>query len=532
MIIKQTTLDLNGPILSFTQHPQSVTINTNGSTQFSVVATATFPTQSPTNPAVATGSISYRWYERSVGALSDGSNSTLGLTISGSGTNTLSITNATRTGLQFYAIADYIPSAYSQPVGSAVTVGTARSTSNAFNEPITSNSATLTINPLISVVQNPTNVEVSEGVNATFSVLGSATDGSSVQYRWQLNGSDIFDTSNISGSGTRTLSISSTEGNNTVRARIFHPTASNSPIFTSSANFNVVRTRRILKVEDHHIDPVVLYYEYDLTQGSVFINGGTERPGRNIYVYSPERDLRVRITLAAAAGLDRNGFKGGQGGISVFNYTFEQNVEYVVKLATTRYPIGGFNGGAGVASLYRKARLVASCGGGGGAGTTAKGGDGGGINLAGQNGGGRSGGEGGRAVDPGTTISGRFRNGFIGGRINTCMLGQDIVNSTGVPACNDFPGLTQAVNLPGVNTAFLFRGYKPGSPNGYRNNGGDGSGNDGGGGSGAYGGNAAIGNGGSGGGGGSGYSDGSLDLISTRIGGNTLTDGYIIIELA
>lgn len=536
MITKQTTLDLNGPILSFTQHPQSVTINTNGSTQFVGVATALFPTQSPANPAVATGSISYKWYERSFGALSDGSNSFLGLSVSGSSTSTLTITNATKTNLEFYVVADYTPSAYSQPSGSAVIVGTARSTPNAPNEPLSSNSAILSLNPLISVVQNPSSSTVSEGITATFSALGSASDGSSVQYRWQLNGSDIFDSSNISGSGTSNLTISSTTaGTSSVRAKISHPTASNSPIFTNSANFSVVATRRIIKIEDQYTDDTsIIFSEYDISQQSFTLNGGTERQGRNLYLYCPERSIDVQITLAAAAGLDRNGFKGGQGGVSIFNYTFEQNVEYVIKLATTVYPIGGFNGGAGVASLYRKSKLVASCGGGGGAGTAGNGGFGGGINLAGQPGEGRNAGAGGIYVAPGSFLSGSFRSGSTGGIISTCMNGQTIINATGISACNDFPGLTQmrnATNVIRTNTAFLFRGYKPGSPNGYRNNGGDGSGNDGGGGSGTYGGNAATGNFGGGGGGGSGYSDGSINLIASFIGGNPLTDAYITIQL-
>ena len=82
MINKQTTLDLNGPNISFTQQPQSVTINNSESTQFVGVATATFPVQDPPNPATGTGSLSYRWYESSFGALSDGANSILGATIS------------------------------------------------------------------------------------------------------------------------------------------------------------------------------------------------------------------------------------------------------------------------------------------------------------------------------------------------------------------------------------------------------------------------------------------------------------------
>ena len=99
MISKQTTLDLNGPNISFTTQPQSITINNSGSAQFVGISTATFPVQTPPNPAIGTGSIVYRWYESSFGVLSDGSNSTLQGTISGSGTTTLTISGATKNGL-------------------------------------------------------------------------------------------------------------------------------------------------------------------------------------------------------------------------------------------------------------------------------------------------------------------------------------------------------------------------------------------------------------------------------------------------
>ena len=98
--------------------------------------------------------------------------------------------------------------------------------------------------------------------------------------------------------------------------------------------------------------------------------------------------------------------------------------------------------------------------------------------------------------------------------------------------CTDFgSSLIQARNSVGSNvsgSARLLRGFKPGN-RGHRANGGNGSGGEGGAGSGAYGGNAGTG-GGSGGGGGSGYSSGNITLISSQLGGNTLTGAYIIIE--
>ena len=49
-INKQTTLDLNGPVLSFVQHPEPASSCTSGIATFVGLATATFPTQDPANP--------------------------------------------------------------------------------------------------------------------------------------------------------------------------------------------------------------------------------------------------------------------------------------------------------------------------------------------------------------------------------------------------------------------------------------------------------------------------------------------------
>jgi hypothetical protein len=135
MISKQTSLDLNGPILSFIQQPQSVVTENGTTVTFIGIATATFPNQNPPNPATNTGTLSYRWYSEEFGPLSDGP--FLGATLSGTASTTLTISNVVSPNTSFtnfFLTVDYVPSAYSQPVGSAVTVGTARSTGNAINE--------------------------------------------------------------------------------------------------------------------------------------------------------------------------------------------------------------------------------------------------------------------------------------------------------------------------------------------------------------------------------------------------------------
>ena len=176
MIGKQTTLDLNGPILSFTQQPQSVSVSNSGSATFVGIATAFFPEQDPPNPATNTGTIEYRWYSGG-SALSDGTFQ--GATITGSGTTTLTITNATSpaaNGLRLFVGVDYVPSAYSQPVGSAVTVGTGRSTGNAVNEILNSDTATLTVFPFITIINQPQDTTSVIGGRATFVVNAEISD--------------------------------------------------------------------------------------------------------------------------------------------------------------------------------------------------------------------------------------------------------------------------------------------------------------------------------------------------------------------
>ena len=224
MIGKQTTLDLNGPILSFIQQPQSVSVCDSGSATFVGIATAFFPTQDPPNPASNTGTLLYQWYADGFGPLTDGTFQ--GSTITGSGTTTLTITNATSpiaNGLRLFVDVDYVPSAYSQPVGSAVTVGTGRSTGNALNEILNSNTATLTVFPVISVAQQPTDQTAVQTRSAIFTTLGALTDTTqgSISYLWQLNGSDLSDSATVIGSGSTSLSIALPSiGINTVKSKI------------------------------------------------------------------------------------------------------------------------------------------------------------------------------------------------------------------------------------------------------------------------------------------------------------------------
>ena len=151
-----TTLDLNGPILSYIQQP--VDVNVAISATLVGIATAL---------PVGTGSISYQWYETGYGPVSTSS------TITGTATTALSLTalNYNDNGRKFYLQASYEASAYG--TSDPITAGTARSTGNAINEPLVSDTAELTVGPDIVILQQPSSSTVAVNNWATFSVLAS-----------------------------------------------------------------------------------------------------------------------------------------------------------------------------------------------------------------------------------------------------------------------------------------------------------------------------------------------------------------------
>jgi hypothetical protein len=204
MLSKQTTLDLNGPILSFTTQPVGILTSTNDNARFTGVATATFPTQTPANPASNTGYISYQWHEVGVGALSNSS------TISGATSTTLTISglrSPNDNGRQFFLRADYVASAYGQ---NPITVGTARSTGNAVNDTLDSDIVTLAIYPTLAISSQPLPQTVSGTRSATFNVTATTSDSSdsSLSYNWLLNGGILTNSANVLNSNTNQLTIS------------------------------------------------------------------------------------------------------------------------------------------------------------------------------------------------------------------------------------------------------------------------------------------------------------------------------------
>lgn len=174
-----TGLQLNGPILSFTKTPSDVTLGVGQTAYFTGIATAQFPDQTPVNPAVgfATGTISYRWYEVTEGALSDG------VKYTGTATTELFVNDIASpgdNGKQYYLGADY------------VAIGTSP---NANNELFTSSRATLSIYPEIIITKQPSDITVGVGAQATFTVEASLTDGTygGLNYQWKIDGINVSD---------------------------------------------------------------------------------------------------------------------------------------------------------------------------------------------------------------------------------------------------------------------------------------------------------------------------------------------------
>ena len=538
-----TTLDLNGPTLVFTENPVGLTTNHEGSVTLSGFATAVFP-EGQTERSSNTGSIVYQWYSSS-GPLTDGNS--LNLIIVGSATTNLTITNLLNPANaqdQFFLRADYIPSAYAN--------GT---TGNAVVDPKDSDTAIVITAPEISVSVATTPVTTAENQNATFNVSASITDNSALSYQWRIDGQIINERAYASGdqSTTYTVTTGDIDGQNLgigtylVNCTVSNPNAIPSQVVSDDILLNVVSARSILAYE-------LVDSSWNGGGSKDLVNQGflefdaNDSDERSIVIYPTEKDVDVLITLGGSKGDTKNGNRGGEGGLSSFRLTLNQDEEYFIRLGVP-YSVGGSNdfggvvGGGGASIFYRRANTVAVCGGGGGGGQNNRGGDGGGVNLDGEDGVGRNGGNGGVRFNIGeldeegsyartvnfndTTAYTANSNNLAGGKLSTCTTGDYWANQ-GYSQCQNL-GNIKYRNSSGTEitqTAQIDRGYKAGGN--FRRNGGNGNGNQGGGGAGVEGGSAALSDG-SGGGGGSGYSNGEITIISSTVGGNN-DYGYIKIE--
>lgn len=193
-----TSLDINGPILSFTQTPTGISGQIGDNVSFIGVATATFIGAG--NTATPTGSIAYRWYEGSV-ALSNGNR------LSGTATTTLALSNIqfSDSSRVFYLEARFNPSAYGNGKNG-----------RAINEPIYSNvigaSVQLPPPPGASISASSTSIAYDGSVTINWNTSG-ATSLSSNFERSELNGSITI--SNLISSRTFTITASNQGGSTT-----------------------------------------------------------------------------------------------------------------------------------------------------------------------------------------------------------------------------------------------------------------------------------------------------------------------------
>jgi len=363
MINKQTTLDINGPVLSFSQQPVSIsTCNASVATTFVGVATATFPTQSPINPSTGSGYISYQWYLEGYGALSD--TVVLGSRIVGSATTTLTIyspKSPTISGSRVYLQADYIPSAYVQPSTSELTVGTARSTGNAVVDPLHSNKVFLTVYPTLSFLSQPVDKNAPLDTETEFSVSVDSTDANigETTYNWQINGVDI-----------------------------------NSENF--SATYYTPASEKYLTIQDSITESRKVVRFSDISSYSDFITGRE-------YTIIPNEDVEVKIFAVGGGGGEETyrGSQGGFGGSSSGTITLKKEKIYKLIVgggsanSTGGYGgggngspggAGGVSGGGGgytglfIDSVSHSNAILIAGGGGGAANGPARGGNGGGTN--------------------------------------------------------------------------------------------------------------------------------------------------------
>jgi hypothetical protein len=536
MTERQTSLDLNGPILSFITQPVGLTTSSSTAT-FVGIATATFPTQTPANPATNTGTIGYRWYAEG-SALTDGS--FRGATISGTATTTLtlsSLKSPETNNVNFFLRADYTPSAYGLP-GVAITEGTARFTGNAVNDPLDSNVATLTVLPVITITSQPGIATVSYGSRTTFDVSATITDSGfgELSYQWNIDGQNLTDNGDtIIGATQPTLFFVPTgsAGVSTVKVTVSNPNAIS--VVSNVVNLNILSPRNIIIFEGFDSQNNYKKIEVNLDTNDVFLLtddtfGSTYN---TITFYAAEKNIDADLEIRTSKGLDVGSYSGGQGGFSRIRITLEKNIEHTVL---------GISNNSGL-FIYRKSSLIAVSGKGGNAGSIGNGGRGGGINVAGEPGSGRNSGSGGALVSAGTLPSnGIFGSlsalipispdtkatGQTGGRIIPCSKGNYWL-SRGKSPCEDI-GLTQFYNTNGSlisQSSLIVRGFKPGytitsTEGAATSNGGNGGG-------GATGGNG--GNEGGGGGGGSGYSNNSYTTLSTSSGGNTSSKSTINFKI-
>ena len=315
-----TSLFLNGPKLGIVTDPQDQ-LSVVGFATFTGIATATVGASGTMDAGIGMGaSIAFKWYVNETEVKDINIDNTSRATIVGFSTatgygSTITFNNliADDSGKEVYFTADFIPTAYSQPVGTDVVAGTARSTANAINDPLQSQSAIVTILPVIEVTSEPSGQLVSLDDGATFSVAGRKNPGDGpVEYQWQLNGNDLSDGVDQTIEGLK----------------------------NSSGQFTITRGSET---------PV----EVDVTQLSTYGDFSTGE----IYTIVADSDIETNIFAFGADGATdaRSGnAAAGKGGIITGPFTFLKNQTYkliIGKVGTKDFAPELRHGGGGTAFI-------------------------------------------------------------------------------------------------------------------------------------------------------------------------------------
>ena len=338
----ETDLDLNGPILAISSHPSDATVSDGATQTFSVTASATFPGNTGADDE---GTLTYQWYEDDEGEIKKLTNETVGVTYSGTTTATLTLTGISspaENGHKYYCVVDYTPA---EKYGEGT-----KGTGHPINGTVTSNSATLTVNPYIQILSQPSSVDRLYDVDGDISVSAVLSDSDytdDIGYQWYLNDAAVSD-------GT------------TVSYRIRRYSVEDVVVETSTNVFEVV-TRNS--------------YSYNLT----FYNSSSAQTWT---IPSTASDIRIKIAGAGGGkgGNDANA-QGGSGGSGKYG---EFRLPAHLTRGTTLTIYAGKKGSDGFSGT--RDYFGDTGGAGGGYGGHSSGGNGGNSGVSGSSGGGAGGG--------------------------------------------------------------------------------------------------------------------------------------------
>ena len=550
----QTRLDLNGPTIAITDNPTDVitqavgvssfvgVAGTVGIATFIGVSTATLGTPNAPGVSPTQGEFVYQWHT------GDGVKVTDGVNISGSGTTTLTISNIKSPdddGKTFYLESSFSSGTYDATTG--------RGVGNALNGPLKTTTAALKVLPTVTVTSEPPSVTIGQGEVATFTSSAETTDPDlgALSFQWTVDGENVVDEGRrdalvgnyASGANTTSLEIKKTTvGVSTVQFNAFVDVEGfRVAAKTKGCDFTGVLPRRLIRFEAY--TPSTNLYKTSTKNigedGAFTLDSNTFGSDYGIVQFhSPEDNFTLRMTLKAAKGADSDNFSGGGGGTGIIDFRLNRNIEYTL--------VGVANNSS--IFLYRGSVLMAVVGQGGDAGIFAGGGAGGGVNMAGENGDGKNGGQGGLRVGPGGfALTGQWgsilsNSSFtlrdtdivagvpFGGTTISCSKGEYWINQ-GIDAC--FVNSSSEIKYRGIDgteiadSALITRGFKPGYS--ISETSGLAIADGGNGGNGATGGAGGV--SGDGGGGGSGYTDDTFDIINAELGGNTTTSSTVTFQI-